>query len=153
MKAAVHYIFLVGIPVIIVFILLRFGENTLTAPVHIGGIWLLESPLQTAKSSCEDLNLDYEDPTLNISQSGPHIVLFFNDENQTALKGTLTGQTILTHPSNEANKPDISLSLTINSEAEPDKLDGTLVITACEETWSFTATRQPDLDTASAGGH
>jgi hypothetical protein len=154
MKAAIHYVFLVGIPVLIVFILLRTGENTLIGPASVGGNWLLEIPSQTESASCSDFTFGSEEPMLNISQSGPHLVLTFNDENHTTLAGKLTDLTITVAGSGSSTleAPLLNLSVTVDRQTEPDRLKGTLTIASCGTTLSLSAIRQPEVAQTS-GGH
>ena len=48
MKAILQYTAMVGIPVLIVFVLLRIGEHSLRAPASVGGAWELELTPQSA---------------------------------------------------------------------------------------------------------
>ncbi|GAB4577939.1 MAG: hypothetical protein Fur0022_06710 [Anaerolineales bacterium] len=154
MKAVLHYVFLVGIPVIIVLVILQVGERTLTAPISVHGGWdIAFSPSQPAPS-CQDVHLDYEDPVLTISQSGPHLVIYFDDLQRTTFKGNITQSSILAHAVDASGKvmPDFSLAFQVDRSVDPDQLSGTLTAESCEEAWAFTATRQPVMETSS-GGH
>jgi len=146
MKAFLHYIVLVGIPVLSVIVFLQIGENSLTAPASVGGKWQLEPILAEGNQVCTDFLFNDEEPRLSISQSGVYLALSFNDEQQTTLSGMLTERTLT------AETSEVSLMATIDRDAEPDRLEGTLTIASCETTLSLSATRQPELAQTS-GGH
>ncbi|HNB53430.1 MAG TPA: hypothetical protein PK530_15870 [Anaerolineales bacterium] len=155
MKAVLHYVFLVGIPVLVVLGILRLGENTLKAPASVEGNWLLALPENATTSSCKTMQIDVKEPMLNISQSGPHLVLTFNDENRTDLKGTLNELSINAHSAQVSSDglSSLSLTLTVDRDAEPDQMQGVLTLESCGETWSFTAVRQPETEQTASGGH
>lgn len=152
MKAVMHYIFLVGIPVLIVLLLLQAGERYLRAPVSVGGNWKLLPFSDTLTTPCSELAFGAEDPLMNISQSGPHLVLKFNDEALTTLPGTLNGFDISGTSHSYTHPESITLQATVSLDVEPDQLDGTLYFASCETTVSFHATREPIVE-QTGGGH
>jgi hypothetical protein len=160
MKAVLHYLLLVGMPVLGVFALLRAGER-LTAPVSVGGTWNLEIDSQFVDSpACTTLSSQSEQPVLTISQSGPHLRLTFNDEGKTMLVGEIDDTTIVANAIRQPAAGDtrdnhaavIHFEAIVNRQTEPDRLEGTLIMNDCRVSAPLTALRQP-VSRVSGGGH
>lgn len=154
-KAILQYTALVGLPVVIVFVLLRIGEHSLKAPASVGGAWELElTPQSASEPPCGDLPFHTDESVLTISQSGPQLVLAFNDKNHTTLAGRLTDFSIAAEASNPSApaEPQWTLLATVDRQAEPDRFQGTLTVASCGTTISLNATRRPEPDRTS-GGH
>jgi hypothetical protein len=93
MRPVLLYLILVGVPLLGILALLRVGQ-TLSAPTSLAGSWSAQlSP--NPHDSLEGVLLLSSGPTmLSISQSGPNLLLSFNDNQQTTLAGTVRDATI-----------------------------------------------------------
>jgi len=149
MKAVLQYIILVGIPVATVLILVHLGEMTMKAPAFIGGNWALETIAATEGegSACPGFGFDSE-PVLSISQSGLYLEIAFNDRDHTTLSGVLTDLTLNAQKSTDS--ATFVFDAVIDRQPEPDRLEGTLVISSCDESLSLIGNRRPDIDQTSA---
>jgi hypothetical protein len=144
MKAILHYLALVGLPILGILGLLQLGSS-LQAPASIGGIWLLQpADAEVQNADCAKLFTETAVPTLLISQSGIFLQLTMNTTEKLTLTGRLTGLEVV------AEADTAVFQATINRESEPDSLTGKLLIPPC--TLSLTGLRQPELQTA-IGGH
>lgn len=98
MKTAALYLFLVGVPLLGLFAVLRTGER-LVPPHSVGGAWVLEDPsLSVTEHPCIRLEFDVERPALTIAQSGPRVVLTFNNTIYTVFIGQLRDSAITARP-------------------------------------------------------
>lgn len=154
MKAVLHYIVLVGLPVLSVLVLLRIGEQSLKAPASIHGNWGLALEPQAVRVVCPGLVFPAEDSILNINQSGPQLYLMFNDKNGTTLRGELTDLTISAEATDPAEPRKVlwTFAAAVNREAAPDRLEGILSGDSCSSALSVTAHRLPELN-QTTGGH
>ena len=102
MKTAVLYLFLVGAPVLGLFAVLRTGER-LVPPHSVGGAWVLEDPsLSVTEHPCIGLEFEVERPTVSVAQSGPRVVLTFNNTARTVFIGELRDSAITARPQDRA---------------------------------------------------
>jgi hypothetical protein len=152
MKVFLQYILMVGIPVIGVLGLLQVGGN-LKAPVSVGGVWALNvAPQPAAGEVCEGVLVWAEPPALTISQSGPNLVLTFNDTDKTRLEGKVAGAALSGATRRTSGQlPGLQLSANIDRQVEPDRLQITLRMRGCTEPVSLVGIRQPRIQ--GAGGH
>ena len=158
MKSGFLYFLLVGIPILGIWGTLRFGEN-LRPPVSVGGTWRIELSSQAgADASCGQPPIRSDQPVLTISQSGPHLLLTFNDPKKTSLIGEIHAMTITAElPGHspiavaDASDEDAAttyLEASVDRQAEPNRLRGVLTFTQCSlrTRLPFTALRQHDGD-------
>jgi hypothetical protein len=146
MKTVMQYLILVGLPIIGVFGLLQIGQR-LTPPVSVGGNWLIEvTPEAGGNATCGQFLTQSGRPRLTISQSGPRLVLTFNDAAKTALPGRIDDLTLT------AATPDISVMTSVDRQVEPNRLQGEIAFSNCAESVPFQAVRQVAVK-KSAGGH
>lgn len=153
MKLLIHYLLLVGLPVLGVLGVLRVGQS-LRPPVSVSGPWTVEVSRQVmGYSSCEDQLRQSEPLVLSISQSGPHLTLSFNNKKKINLEGEIESTRVnarslhaATNPgSDKGNSSDaISLYATIDRQAGPERLLGALSFSKCPAApeINFVATRQ-----------
>jgi hypothetical protein len=149
------YAFAMGVPILGIVGVLHLGE-TLTPPVSVGGMWRIELSLPAAgDSACGSPFSHSEQPVLTISQSGPHLLLAFNDQAGTTLRGEIRGQTMAAESigpgiiagangRGEETAPT-HLEARVDRQAEPDRLSGVLGSAQCSSQTGipFTAMRQP----------
>lgn len=147
MKAVLHYIFLVGLPILGVVGLLKLG-STLQAPASIGGTWLLQWQ-NDSLANCGNLFDSAVSPLLTISQSGTHLVLELNTLEKTSLKATFNDLTITT---NGSGAETAVFQATVDRQSEPNQLTGTLTLPQCPTPLSLVGIRQPK-QAATTGGH
>ena len=150
MKAFLQYAAMVGIPFIIVLIFVRVGEKIMSAPASIGGNWTLEPSLETGEAGFECPAFVFEgELVMTISQSGVYLEVTFNDRDNTTLSGMLTDLSI----SAQKSTPFVSfiLEAAVDRQPEPDSLDGILMLSSCEEPFSFLGSRWPDINQTSEG--
>ncbi len=161
MKSIFLYAFLVGVPILGLLGILRLGEG-LTPPVSVGGAWSVEVSSQTVvdDSACGNSLIHSDQPVLSISQSGPRLLLTFNNAEKTTLAGEIHDVTITAGVGPEsaptaakASDDDVGaihLEASLDRQTEPDRLLGALTLTECHTTAPFTAVRQ---QYKSDGGH
>jgi len=138
-KAILHYLFLVGIPVLGVFGLLQMGKG-ITPPVSVGGTWLLEiTPPFTGEDTCGHFLSWSDKPRLMISQSGPHLLFTFNDKERTQLAGKVEGQTL------SISTAKLNLKAALDRQVKPDRLRGEITLNHCSTPLMLTATREMTL--------
>ena len=140
------YNFLVGVPIIGILGILRLGEN-LTPPISIKGTWNVEiSPQTMMPQPCDSPLIHSEAPVLTISQSGPHLLLTFNDQESTTLMGEIHGTTLAADNASDDNPATTDIEATVDLQTEPGRLQGVLESPRCSlpTTITFTATRQTD---------
>jgi hypothetical protein len=155
MRIILHYLVLVGVPVLGVLGLLQVGER-LTAPVSVGGTWSAEIDEQTVDDpACGGLSSWSEPVILTISQSGPNLLLTINNQEKISMAGQIKGMKIsargAVHSSADVTT-EIHLEATVDRQAEPDGLLGELTINNCLTPAPLTATRQPKSQ-GTQGGH
>ena len=150
MKAFLLYIGLVGIPIISVLFFVRIGENTLSAPASIHGVWDLEAILETGDAGMECSGMVFDgEPILTISQSGIYIEASFNDREKLTLSGTLTDLTITAKESGLS--ASFFLVAAVDRQPDPDRLEGTLAVSTCSAPISLQGTRRPELNLTGGG--
>lgn len=146
MKTVIQYLLMVGLPILGVFGLVQVGQQ-LTPPVSVGGDWLIEATTEAGgKATCGQFLTQADQPRLTISQSGPRLVLTFNDAAKTALPGSLNDLTLT------ATTPDISVTTSVDRQIEPNRLHGKIAFSNCAEAVPFQAVRQAAVK-KSAGDH
>jgi hypothetical protein len=147
MKAVLHYLFLAIVPVLGILGLLHLGSR-LKAPASIAGEWHLEvTPSTVNKAGCMTLPDPAVQPSLEILQSGIHLILQLNIGEEMSLKGRLDDLAITTI------QPDTAVfQATVDRQSEPDRLAGNLTFPNCGEILTFTGIRQRHI-VKEAGGH
>jgi hypothetical protein len=135
-RVVLLYLGLVGLPVLGILGLLQVGQ-TLSAPISLAGTWNAQlNP--DSKSTAADPGLLPQPMVLTITQSGPDVILVFDDNQRTTLVGKIQGATIdataLGHDGTTAdsaadfgNAPR-SFRASIDWQAEPRRLVGMLVL-------------------------
>ena len=98
MKTVFHYLFLATMPILGILGLLHLGSR-LQAPASIGGEWQLElTPSAINEAGCATLPDAAVQPSLEILQSGTHLILELNIGEEMSLRGRLDELTITTDP-------------------------------------------------------
>ena len=130
------YLVLVGIPILGILGLLQFGQ-TLSAPISVAGTWNAQLSLPDQLDSAAGDPLIHPGPTLlNISQSGPHLFIAFNDDQKTILVGNVKDMTIDASVFRDGRAPTNSLSSAtikidfhgkVERQTERDRLVGVLI--------------------------
>jgi hypothetical protein len=93
-KLALTYVLLVGVPLLALFGILRAGR-LLTAPISMGGVWVLNANFNTLGSApCVSLLNGINQPFFTISQSGPSLLFAFDDPARTIVAGAIRGATV-----------------------------------------------------------
>ena len=147
MKTVFHYLFLATMPILGILGLLHLGSR-LQAPASIGGEWQLElTPSAINEAGCATLPDAAVQPSLEILQSGTHLILELNIGEEMSLRGRLDELTITTIQSGTA-----AFQATVDRQSEPDRLAGTLTLPTCRKMLAFTGSRQPHT-LKDAGGH
>lgn len=140
MKAVLHYLVLVGIPILGVLGLLRIGSD-LKPPVSVGGEWQLELTASTlTDAGCASLFAEGIQPVLTVSQSGLHLVLELNTVEKTSFKGRLTELTITT---TTKKSETVAFQATVDRQRDPNYLIGAISLPDCKTPFTLTAFRQP----------
>jgi hypothetical protein len=147
MKAVLHYFFLVTAPILGILALLHLGSR-LQAPASIGGEWHLElTPSAINEAGCATLLDPAVQPSLEILQSGTHLILELNIGEEMSLRGRLDNLAITTI------QPDTAVfQATVDRQSEPDRLAGNLTFPNCGQLLTFTGIRQRHI-VKEAGGH
>ena len=150
MKALLLYVVLVGVPIAGVFGIVWLGRD-LKPPISVGGAWSMELGNRPVDALPCNAFASSKSLTLNVSQSGPYLVLSLNDQNATRLSGEANGASITaaspeqmtTGSPGAANA--IQLQANIDRQPGQDRLQGTLTVANCPGSgqFLFTAIRQP----------
>lgn len=138
MKALVHYVFLVGLPVLGVLGVLHIGQN-LKAPASVGGNWSLAWDA-VPDGGCPALPASTNAASLFISQSGPHLVMELNSGAKTNLNGVLDELHIT---GTVAEVETAVFQATVDRQPEPHQMSGFFAPPGCATVYAFTAVRQP----------
>ena len=85
-KLTFGYVLFVGIPLLILLGVFAAGAD-LSAPPAVSGDWIVEP----VPNKCAGPLADANPPTLNIYQTGAHLLIAFNDARKTTLNGKLEG--------------------------------------------------------------
>ena len=118
---------LVGLPVLCLFGILEIGKG-IAAPLSIGGDWMVQFD---PGANCASGPARLRQPALNISQSGPGVLITLNDGRSTTFPATITG----------ANLAAPALTATIAGKAGERILEGQFNFDGCAPV-AFRATRQ-----------
>jgi|GEM_PF-2074707 len=136
MRVVLLYLGLVGLPVLGIVGLLQVGQ-TLSAPISLAGTWNAQLNPES-ESTAADPGLLPQPMVLTITQSGPDVVLVFDDNQRTTLVGKIEGATIdatalghdgttATYAADFGSTPR-SFRASIDCRAEPRRLVGVLVV-------------------------
>jgi hypothetical protein len=137
MRSLLLYVFLVGVPGLAIFGVLRVGER-LRSPIFVGGIWNVERAGNPGPASSYGYSLINPDrAVLTISQAGSRLWLTLNDENRTTFEGELRDVTITASIARLGSQTSlgasgftgalIQLHATVERGSESDRLSGTLI--------------------------
>ena len=153
MRSILLYLLLVGLPGLGLFALMRLGRR-LTPPISVAGTWSVETNSQAVDvSRCVNPFGRSDHPSLTITQSGTHLLVKFNDEEDNVLTGQIYGRhisaevlspsatTVVTASSRDTSK--ILFRAAVDRRTQPDRLSGTLNFVnhpLCADV-AFTATR------------
>lgn len=149
------YIFLVGVPVLALVGILKSGRQ-LAAPPSVDGSWKIEARGAGPASACNSFLSSAVNSPLSISQSGASLVVGINGGDKTTM-GKLEGKTIKAQFAGTDDAPNcadrnLTLTATLDPQADPRTLQGTLSVANCPAcSLDFHASRQPR--TAAGGGH
>jgi hypothetical protein len=131
------YAFLVILPLAGLAGILKSGRS-LTAPVSIDGVWILQvDPAQLDSLPCGKLLAAIPDTTVVISQSGGSFVLSFPSGPKITASGTLDGTTLrasITSPESSSETSctnQLSMLATVERRADANFLVGALSAPSC----------------------
>jgi hypothetical protein len=154
MRPILLYLSLVGIPVLGILGLLRMGQ-TLSAPVSLAGTWSAQLSLPDPHDSPGGDPLLHSGSTiLSVSQSGPHLLISFDDNQRTTLVGNVHDVMInasalrpvatATTEISTSRPTAIYFHARVDHQTEPDRLLGILIFDdgASRTEMPFTAIRQ-----------
>lgn len=152
MKTLLVYLFLVGTPLVGVFVILEYGEK-LSAPPAVEGVWELDAGfVEQAAAACMPLRFREAPAVLTVSQSGQYLVLRFNDTGATSLSGKLEGTAVTAQgvdepPTGACTAPATVRAVLVQATDAPDRFEGTWGASDCAGCTpvAFTAAR-PDTD-------
>lgn len=148
MKAVLHYLVLVGIPIVGVLGLLRLGSN-IVPPISVGGVWRLElASSALAETDCARLFDADVQPLLTISQSGMYLTMELNTIEKLRFKGTLSESAIATIQ-NESET--VIFQAVVDHQSSPHTLTGAVSLPACNLSLPFTGFRQSHVAEAIEG--
>lgn len=135
MRAVLLYLILVGLPVAGILGLLRVGQ-TLSAPIFLAGKWNAQLAPQDPRELAGEGSLLLPGPiTLTIKQSGPNLLLTFEEDPKTTFVGNIRDVTInagmvrqgATAPVVENGTIPISFQARVERQTERDRLVGVLI--------------------------
>ena len=162
MKPVLLYLVLVGIPILGILGLLQVGQ-TLSAPISVAGTWNAQLSLPSQLDSAAGDPLIHPGPTLlNISQSGPDLLIAFDDDQKTTLVGHVRDMTIdasffrdgraATNSTSSATRT-IDFHARVDRQTEPDRLVGVLIFEdgPSRTEVPLTATRHGEVRKATGG--
>jgi len=91
LRAALHYLILVGIPFLGVLAVMKIGSG-LTPPPSIRGKWVLDAELHAnQKTACSERLSGFREPNITISQSGTFLDVSLPNPRKDVLAGQLLG--------------------------------------------------------------
>jgi hypothetical protein len=131
----IAYIFLVGLPLLCLAAVLKSGRG-LSAPYSVDGAWKIEASADRASPSpCDNFFSAVSNVPLSISQSGDTLVVALNGGAKTTT-GTLAGKTITAQftgagEAAECIDRNLTLTATLDPQANPRTLSGTLSVDNC----------------------
>jgi hypothetical protein len=137
-KLVVAYIFLVGLPLLVLVEVLKMG-GTLAAPISVDGVWRMETRASHLLDlPCGNLLSSVTNGPVSISQSGKNLVLTLNGGSK-ATATVLEGKTIKAWfaPMGSFNEAGCSgdriftLTATLDPKSDPRTLSGTLSVDGC----------------------
>ena len=150
MRAILLYVILVGVPVLGIVGLLRVGQRV-SAPISLAGKWSAQLTPPNPQDLAGNNSLLRPGPTnLKISQSGTHLLLSFEDEQNTTLVGNIQDETInaVRRGATETHKSEGTTSVNLNARVDrhtdPDRLLGIVIFDygSVRTEVPLTATRQ-----------
>ncbi|MHB8218679.1 MAG: hypothetical protein ACYDDS_21615 [Candidatus Sulfotelmatobacter sp.] len=137
----IAYILLVGLPLLGLAGVLRFGHG-LSAPISVSGVWKLGAegaPLVDGK--CGKGLASLQGALLTISQSGKELIVSVNNESLAIGSGVMEGTTLmatlplLETPTKEptcGSDNGITLTATVDPKLEPRSMQGTFSLRECD---------------------
>jgi hypothetical protein len=142
MKVIFQYFMMIGISILGILGILQLGKS-LEAPPSVGGVWSVQwADLAPAISACPSVAFGEKSPKLTISQSGEELLITFPDANRTTFSGRLQGFLI---DARAKHDPGLLLQATVDRQADPDQLQGTLTSSQCGTAINLTGLRQGHL--------
>jgi len=137
----VAYILLVGLPLLGLAGVLRFGRG-LSAPISVSGVWKLgaDGALLPA-GKCGKGLASLQNALLTISQSGKELIVSVNNESLAIGSGVMEGTTLkatlplLETPTKEpicGSDNGIMLTATVDPKLDPRSMQGTISFRECD---------------------
>ena len=149
MKTFLQYAVLVSVSILAILGIIHLGRG-LRAPASVGGRWALQDTHASAEDiACIPISLDADNSEMSISQSGPELVLTFNDGSKTKFTGKLQGLKITARSKRD---PELRLVAEVDRQAEPDRLSSTITSDQCAAAIQLTGVRQQH-ETSLTGEH
>ena len=89
-RLVVGYLSLVGLPLLAVLLILKFGEGIPALPA-IEGSWVMEAQTQAEGGACSAFLGEFAGRTLSVSQSGRFLAASWDHRPKTRMRGLLEG--------------------------------------------------------------
>lgn len=161
MRTALLYLILVGLPVLGILELLHVGQG-LSAPISLAGKWNAHLVPQNPRALAGEDSLLLPGPiTLTITQSGPNLLLTFEEDPKTTFVGNIRDVTIdagmiregATAPRTSNGAIPIYFHARVERQTEPDSLVGVLIFEdgPSRTEVPLTAMRQGEVRNATRG--
>lgn len=161
MKPILLYVGLVGIPILGILGLLQMGQR-LSAPISLAGKWSAQlTPPNSHEFAGEDSLLRPGPTTLNITQSGPNLLLSFEQDPKSTFAGNIRDVTIDAGMVRQGATPTRTSNGTIaiyfhgrvDHQTKPDRLVGVLIFEdgSSRTEVPLTAIRQDEVRGATGG--
>jgi len=158
MRPIILYLVLVGLPVLGILGLLQVGQ-TLSAPISLGGKWSAQlTPPDPRELVGEDWLLRHGPTTLNITQSGPNLLLSFEDDPKSTFVGnvrdvTINADLVRQGTATSNGRVAIYFHATVDLQTEPDRFVGVLILDdgSLRTEVPLTAARQSGVHRANGG--
>ncbi len=121
----------------------------------MGGVWRIDlSPRAPRTPACDGLDVSSHPLILTVSQSGPHLILTFGDDNRVELVGDINGEVVSGESAspatamNREGRPPIHMQANVDRQSGSDRLYGMLTFPNCVagSELLFTATRERKAD-------